>query len=264
MPELAEVEFYRKKWDPGLGRPVRKVLIHPGARVFRGTDTAALGRLLTGTRLLASHVHGKQMLFQFDRAWLGVHLGMTGEMAAADPGYHPLAHDHLVLHLDRTSLVFRDPRMFGRVTLHPGREVPPFWRNLPPSVTSAAFTFPSVARFLQRRSRTPVKAVLLMQEQFPGIGNWMADEILWRAGIHPSTHAGRIDPEGQKKIWLETRRVARLALKVIGTDWSDPPDTWLFNHRWKDGGICPRDGTPLRRKEIGGRTTCWCPVCQPR
>jgi formamidopyrimidine-DNA glycosylase len=48
----------------------------------------------------------------------------------------------------------------------------------------------------------------------------------------------------------------------VSEDYSDPPTSWLFPHRWKSGGLCPRDGTKLLRAMVGGRTTAWCPQCQ--
>jgi formamidopyrimidine-DNA glycosylase len=119
-----------------------------------------------------------------------------------------------------------------------------------------------VEAFLQRRARSPIKAVLLMQECFPGIGNWMADEILWRARIHPSTEAGRV-ARAAKCVWDKVRWVTAGALRIVAQDYSDPPRSWLFPHRWRDGGTCPRDGTELKRDEVGGRTTAWCVECQP-
>ena len=67
MPELAEVEYARKLWDKGLRRPVLSVHLDAGKRVFRGTDTAALGKTLRGARLLGSEAHGKQLLFRFSK-----------------------------------------------------------------------------------------------------------------------------------------------------------------------------------------------------
>src|SRR2546428_14105476 len=87
MPELAEVEFYRRRWDAGVGRRIRRVSLHASCRVFRGTDASALVRSLEGARLVASTIHGKQMLFRFSRqGWLGLHLGMTGELRVEGAG----------------------------------------------------------------------------------------------------------------------------------------------------------------------------------
>jgi hypothetical protein len=56
--------------------------------------------------------------------------------------------------------------------------------------------------------------------------------------------------------------VARGAMRTIGRDWSDPPAGWLFRHRWRDGGSCPRCGAGLVRETLRGRTACHCPGCQ--
>ncbi|MDB3941321.1 hypothetical protein N9406_10165, partial [Verrucomicrobiales bacterium] len=97
-----------------------------------------------------------------------------------------------------------------------------------------------------------------------GIGNWMADEICWRLQIPPATRSGELTDEQLDAVWKITRQVSRDALRVIGDDWKTPPNSWLFNHRWKDGGNCPRRGcgTGLERADLRGRTTCWCPQCQ--
>jgi len=87
----------------------------------------------------------------------------------------------------------------------------------------------------------------------------MADEILWRAGIHPARRAGELSAGERRRLHRETRWVCRRVLETVGVDWSSPPKTWLFPHRWRDGGTCPRTGVALVRETIGGRTTCWSP-----
>jgi formamidopyrimidine-DNA glycosylase len=272
MPELAEVEFFRKRWaQAATGQRVMRVEVHPGAKVFRGAKPAAIKRALTGAKFLSSETQAKQMLFRFSGdAWLGLHLGMSGELEVKSPGYVPQKHDHLVLTTAKHTLVFSDPRMFGRVQFHHGPTPPAWWTRIAPAILSDEFTVPVVAAFLKRRARAPIKAVLLMQERFPGIGNWMADEILWRATIHPRRLAGSLTPAEIKVLWRECRRVCRLALDTIaGRGTYLPPDlnthipqTWLFRHRWEMGGTDPRTGTPLAHAEIGGRTTCWSPARQ--
>ncbi|MFT3829638.1 MAG: DNA-formamidopyrimidine glycosylase family protein [Opitutaceae bacterium] len=272
MPELAEVEFFRRQWNPGLGRRIVAVEIHARARVFRGAAPAVLERALRGATFLSSTAAAKHLLFRFSgEAWLGLHLGMSGALAARPADSPADKHDHLVLRTAEHALVFTDPRMFGRVDLHRGAEPPPWWAKLAPPLLSPSFTARAVAEFLHRRARAPLKAVLLQQERFPGIGNWMADEILWRAALHPRRAAGSLTPAEIRTLWRECRRVARLALDTIaGRTAADTPpslniripDTWLFNHRWRDGGRCPRTGAPLVREEIAGRTTCWSPARQ--
>ncbi|MGB0409760.1 MAG: Fpg/Nei family DNA glycosylase [Opitutales bacterium] len=264
MPELAEVEYYRKQWLPGHGQEVASVRLQAEKRVFREADTAALKAKLIGQALTHSETHGKQMLFIFGgRHWLGVHLGMTGRTCMEDGNYAPAQHDHLVLKMrSGIQLVFSDPRMFGRIRFASGGDAPEWWAGLPPAVLSDAFTLDYMRAFLARRARAPLKAVLLMQETFPGVGNWMADEILWRCRIHPAARAGALGPKKCIELFDTVREVCEDAMRVIGTNWGRPPDRWLFNHRWKDGGSCPATGKPLRRREIGGRTTCWSPAWQ--
>jgi len=264
MPELAEVEYFRKIWDAGLKQKVTSVSLHRGKRVFRGSDTDRLVEKLTGAQLAASSSHGKQMLFAFSGGgWLGVHLGMSGQLSVEPADYEPGRHDHLVLAQKQQSLVFHDPRMFGRVRFDDSKDPPAWWRALPPAVTTPEFSAKLVREFLEGHPRLPLKAALLLQEGFPGIGNWMADEILWQSRLHPKRKAGEIDAEETRKIHRHTRHIATVSLETIGEDFSDPPKSWLLHYRWKKKGNCPRCQNVLHHATIGGRTTCWCAHCQP-
>jgi len=264
MPELAEVLYFSHQWARGKGARIRHVSLHPRARVFRRSQPDQLAKLLTGALFLDAETHGKQILFRFSgRTWLAVHLGMTGELLAREPGPPPHPHEHLVLHQKDRDLVFRDPRMFGEIRAGQSRGLPAWWKELPPQPTHRAFTRDWMREHFARHARAPVKAVLLRQECFPGIGNWMADEILWRARIHPSRRAGSLQPRETSTLHRMTVEVCRDALRVIGRNWGTPPDSWLFNHRWKDGGRCPRTGASLVRETLAGRTTCWSPARQP-
>ena len=272
MPELAEVEFYRKRWhQAAVGKRVVRILTHDTKKLLRELDLPAFRRALVGATLESSEAAAKQMLFRFSGdVWLGIHLGMSGELSVASPDHGAGKHDHLVLVTEHHALVFNDPRMFGSIDFHVGREPPRWWQRIAPALRSKEFTVTAVAEFLQRRRRAPIKAVLLMQERFPGIGNWMADEILWRAAIHPRRLAGSLAPAEVRTLWRECRTVARQALDAIaGRGNKLPADlnvgiprSWLFRHRWRPGGRCPRTGKPLAHATIGGRTTCWSPARQ--
>ena len=264
MPELAEVEYYRRRWAVAEGSRVEQVFLHAGKRVFRGVDTAALVAGLFGEPMEEARAHGKQMYYRFGkRHWLGVHLGMTGKLFCVGAETAAERHDHLRLVLDcGRVLVFRDSRMFGRILYAVGEEHPEWLQGLPPEVLSDGFTFERMDAFFDRRGRAPIKGVLLMQEVFPGVGNWMADEILWRARVAPMVPAGQIGRGKRREIFVRLEEVCRDALRVIAPDWPKPPDDWLFNHRWRDGGRCPQTGRSLRREPVGGRTTCWSPAWQ--
>jgi formamidopyrimidine-DNA glycosylase len=263
MPELAEVEYFRKRWDAGLGERIVAVQLHGEKRIFRGADVRAIERQLVRQKLLRSKARGKQMLFEFSGDnWLGIHLGMSGKLRMETAKFHPAKHDHVVLQQKKRALVFSDARQFGRVRFHHGKETPVWWEVSAPEIHSREFTKSSMREFVRRHVRAPIKAVLLLQKGFPGVGNWMADEILWRARIAPRTRTGKLSEEKLEALWRTTRFVARAALKTIGQDFSDPPKNWLLHERWNPGGRCPSDGTTLRRATIGGRTTAWCPMCQ--
>lgn len=267
MPELAEVEYYRKQWDAGIGGTVLRVQTHPKVRLFREARARDVVAALTGRQLRGSRAHGKQLLMEFSPgAWLALHLGMTGSLRTAVAGHEAGPHDHLVLSLERVALVFTDPRQFGKIRLDlvEGSDPPQWWRDLPPQPLERGFTKEAVGHFLKRFPRTPLKTLLLDQRGFPGIGNWMADEICWRLRVPPQRPAGSLDEAEIARLWREVRHVCRVALETVGKDWSDPPSHWLMTHRWRDGGHCPRAGChrPLRRASLRGRTTCWCPHCQ--
>lgn len=263
MPELAEVEYYRRQWDPGLGQKIVRIRLHSKKRTFRGSNTRSLVREVTGARLLGSESWGKQMMFEFSGGnWIGVHLGMTGKLRVAPAGFRPEKHDHLVLHQAKRALVFRDARLFGRIRFHHGKSAPDWWRAGGPDIGSELFGREFFDAFLARHARAPVKAVLLLQKGFAGIGNWMADEILWRAKIAPRRKASSFSSTERARLFRETRFIAAESLRLISPEFGDAPGDWLIHQKWKRNGICPRHRTPLRKAMIGGRTTAWCSLCQ--
>src|SRR6266513_140303 len=158
MPELAEVEWYRKQWNPARGDEIVDVRLHPRNRVFRGTNARALQESLVGEKLLNSGVRGKRMLFQFSGdSWLGIHLGMTGKIRVESASFRPNKHDHLVLYQRERALVFTDSRQFGRVRFYHGSDKPDWWKSDVPEIMSPAFNQKFVDQFLDRHRRAPIK-----------------------------------------------------------------------------------------------------------
>jgi formamidopyrimidine-DNA glycosylase len=275
MPELAEVEWFRKQWNPGIGHEIIDVKAHSRKYVFRGTDGNALRRNLIGQKLLRSQRSGKQMLFEFSgnnpemigpreniRSWLGIHLGMTGKTHIERAAFRPAKHDHLVLVQRAHTLVFTDPRQLGQVRFDHGRAEPDWWRNRPPEIDTPGFDQKFFNDFLDRHRKAPIKAALLMQGGFAGVGNWMADEILWRAKVLPSKRINKLTSRERSAIFRTTRWVVRRSLETLGENFSDPPRNWLIHQKWKRGGICPIHRTSLRHATVAGRTTAWCAKCQ--
>jgi formamidopyrimidine-DNA glycosylase len=203
------------------------------------------------------------MLFKFSGGlWLGIHLGMTGKIHVESANYRPAKHDHLVLFQHERALVFTDSRQFGRVRFYHHANEPDWWKSDAPEIISSEFDQKFLDHFLDRHRKAPIKAVLLIQHGFPGIGNWMADEILWRAKVLPSKRTGKLTERERAAIFHATKFVVRRSLKTLGKDFSDPPRNWLIHQKWKRDGICPKHRTPLRHATVAGRTTAWCTRCQ--
>ena len=262
MPELAEVEAYRRLWDCGRGAVVQRVALHDQVRIFRTTNAAAI-RSLVGSKFQHSEARGKLMLFRFSGGrWLGIHLGMSGELHVEGAEFQPAKHDHLVVYQKNRALVFTDPRQFGSVRAHVGKEAPDWWQSLAPDILSKQFTLEYMTGFLRRHGRLPIKGTLLLQSGFSGVGNWMADEILWRAWVNPRRKTGRLRGDQVLQLWDQTRTVCRVALARIVEGDCEPPKGWLFHQRWSGKGKCPRDGSPLKRVTVAGRTSAWCVKCQ--
>ncbi|MEM8953583.1 MAG: DNA-formamidopyrimidine glycosylase family protein [Verrucomicrobiota bacterium] len=280
MPELAEVEFSRRQWNPGIGKKILRLALHPKTRIFRDTFPARLRRNLLHQSLTASRSHGKRLFFSFgpgsksNLQHLEIHLGMAGRLECRPPKHTPAKHDHFVLYQKNQTLVFNDYRQFGRLLLYEGHSAP--WSNLPPEPHAPAFTQKHLRAILTRHPKLPIKALLLDQSAFPGVGNWMADEILWRARLRPNIPAAQIDAN---QLLKQLRFVCKGALKYVADQpakhpsnklahhtepptWGRPPKSWLFQHRWSDDLSCPRCHTPLVREKLRARTACFCPKCQ--
>jgi len=192
MPELAEVEYFRKQWDCGIGQRIARVALNGGKRIFRGAAPDRIAQVCVARRCWVRRRAETDRTSLFQACVARRASRMTGKLHTAAADFTPGKHDHLVLFQRRQALVFSDPRMFGRIRFHLGKDVPRWWSDLPPAVMSREFTASKLRAILQRRARAPLKALLLMQEFFPGVGNWMADEILWQARLHPRVMAGSL------------------------------------------------------------------------
>ena len=259
MPELTEVESYRRLAESVVGRTVTKVSAPDAWFIKGGADGRAVRRALKGHRVTAARRIGKLMLLDFEDApTLGVRFGMTGTLivdgvAGTDeliyaPRYYNPKWDRFALGFpDGGSLVVNDPRRLGGIQLDPDVS------HLGPDAASIT---PAALASALRGSTAPLKARLLDQSRVAGVGNLIADEVLWRAGLSPLRPAGSLSP-------AELRRLHRHLMRTIGdlTDRGGSHMGDLMEERLP-GGLCPRDGTELVRSTVGGRTSWWCPTHQ--
>lgn len=256
MPELPEVERARALIaERALGRRVAAV-DDADTYVCRPHQPGEIAAALTGRTLTAAHRQGKSMWLETDGGdgpTLGLHLGMAGRIvvdgdSAGDPA--PGTHvnpvwDRFALRFDDGgALILRDRRRLGRAVLEPRLD------HLGPD---AAEIGRDAFRERVGRGDAPLKARIMDQTALAGVGNLLADEALWRAGLSPLRPAGSLDDEELDRLRRCIRAAIRDALRLGGVHTGE-----LIEHRVR-GGRCPRCGAELRRAAVGGRTTYWCP-----
>ena len=259
MPELPDVEgFGRTLAERATGRTVRRVLVtDPG--ILRNTSATTLDRALRGHRFEQPQRHGKWLVARTDGPAVLFHFGMTGELAWGPGAEGRHRHDRVIFVLDRGELRYRDMRKLRGLWLaHDEEEIAALLRPLgPDALTVSRRAFHHVLR----RRRGQVKAVLMNQEVLAGVGNLLADEVLWHARVHPSARVEDLSDADLDRVHRELRRVLKESLRH---DRVPPLRGWLLRVRGHPGAACPRCGSPLHRSEVGGRTTYSCPRCQPQ
>jgi formamidopyrimidine-DNA glycosylase len=294
VPEAAEVAVAAAQLHRiAAGRELRALdVTHP--RTVRHTDPAGVSSL-AGRRIEAVHRHGKWIVVAFagSEDALGIHLRMSGQLLVAEPGTpHPDRHVHATLALspdpdlfwptdspacggirrpergvqERGVVVwFRDPRTFGELRVLPGGRPPGAPDLFDPGVTGASL------HALAARRRAAVKAVLLDQQRVvAGIGSYLADEALHRAGIDPTAPAGELATSAWERILVAARAIATDSMAAGGVTLEDEgwvdlwgrPGTYADELRVHARRTCAACGTPTGAAVVGGRSARWCPRCQ--
>ncbi|MCL2582542.1 MAG: hypothetical protein FWE35_08825 [Streptosporangiales bacterium] len=261
MPELPEVESARSVIErAALDRKIASVDDTDGY-VCRPHLAGQIASALTGTTLTSAHRRGKSLWCDTDRGpVLGIHLGMSGKIVITDSdggetdggdywkrGRAAGDYRHTRFSLtfaDGGTLRLVDPRRLGRVRLDPS-----FSDLGPDAGTISADEFTAALR----RGHAPLKARLLDQHVLAGVGNLLADEIAWRAGVNPARTVDTLTGPERDKLYQAVRGSVADAIRDGGVH-----TLTLMTHR-TPGGHCPRDGAELRRGKVGGRTTFWCP-----
>jgi formamidopyrimidine-DNA glycosylase len=260
VPEILEVELYRGLATKALRRPIAAVWMVDSRYGRRGTTQRRLAAALVGHQFTGARRRGKLLLLDSDGGpTLGVRFGMTGGLVVDGAQaldrllYGPGVFDDQwvrarVSFADGGHLLLHDPRRFGSLELAPNEG------RLGPDALS--ITRPQLAQALAigagRTAAAPLKARMLDQERVAGIGNLLADEMLWRADLDPERRSPLTDAE-LRQLHTALRATLRQLGRRGGSHMGE-----LMEQRVA-GGRCPRDGTALRRSTVGGRTTYWCP-----
>ena len=274
MPELPEVEAARVvAARVAAGRRITEVWC-AGDSIVLEASPARLRQALLSRRVWGAGRHGKHLWLELDRRpWPVVHFGMSGGLYTPGRGVRLRASGtrdwrtdwpprftklRLAFH-DGGELAIADPRRLGRIRLrHDPRHEPPIsllgfdaFRELPPPRRFLALLGARAA---------PIKALLLDQTFAAGVGNWVADEVLYQAGIDPRRPARALSPDDGRRLRAAIRAVLTRAVRA-GAASERYPRTWLFHHRWERNTVTAR-GEPIRHDTVGGRTTAWVPAVQ--
>ncbi len=263
MPELPEVESVVRTVRPRVvGRQVRRVLLTRDdyATPANFAWSGLVGSIIDGVRR-----RGKRILIDTSRGGVLVHLGMTGRLTVADPREPVAKHTHARFDLGEIEMRLCDPRRFGR--LH--------WLGASADdadVGPEPLTLPAAGLATRlKKTKRAVKVALLDQKLLAGLGNIYVDEALHAAGIHPRQAASSVDRQQVGRLSGAIKRVLRRAIDAGGStlrDYVDAdgnPGAFQKLHRVyaRAGEPCRRCRTPIARVVLGGRSTHFCPQCQP-
>ena len=273
MPELPEVETIRRDLEPLiLGRRITNVDVDPATiHLLVGAPIETLRENLIGRTIEAVRRRGKYLMLGLDDGrWLVIHLRMTGRLIWRTREAPDEQYQRAKIELDNGyDLRWSDLRKFGTWRLH--ESAAEVIDKLGPEPIDAALTLKIFRERLANRTAA-VKAVLLDQRRFAGLGNIYVDEALYEAGIRPDTPAGMLSPAAIKRLFASSRSVLERGIENRGASFKDyvdgqgePGSQHMHVHVFRrTGKPCYACGSEIRRTIVGGRSTHWCPKCQPK
>lgn len=295
MPEIAEVARIAHFLNTYVvGKKIAKAIAVDDQIVYgkAGTSSSTFEKALAGREVVSAGSQGKYFWMTLDKPPHPVmHFGMTGwihikgRQTAYSKYLKKLKPEFAELwpprfwkfHLetegeDKIQVAFTDPRRLARIRLVdcPGdkiRSYSPLVENGPDPVIDHPETFNEDFFIGKLQSkRVPIKSLLLDQAVVSGIGNWVGDEVLYHARIHPEHYSNELSESQMKALYRAVRDVCQRAVDVLGES-EEFPDDWLFHYRWGKGkateGVLP-NGTKLAFVTVGGRTSCYAPSLQKK
>jgi formamidopyrimidine-DNA glycosylase len=264
MPELPDVESARRRAARILvGRRIAAVATTEDRLVYAGVSPRRFAAALTGRRVVAVRRKGKHLWLELDqRPWPLFHFGMTGSFEIyRAPHARPRFWKVELTTEEGVCLAMPDARRFGRIRLQQVPEAESPLRDLGFDPLLALPGAAALGRALARR-RAPIKAVLLDQGVFAGVGNWIADEVLFQARISPRRPAADLRPPEVRRLRSRLRAIVVRAV-AVDADSDRFPRSWLFHYRWgRDEGARTSRAERIVHEIIGGRTTAWVPTRQ--
>ncbi|XP_028779149.1 formamidopyrimidine-DNA glycosylase isoform X3 [Neltuma alba] len=304
MPELPEVEAARRAVEDNcIGKKIKKAIIADDSKVIDGVSRSEFEASLLGKTIVAARRKGKNMWLELDSPpFPSFQFGMSGAIyikgvavttykrsAVNDEDEWPSKYSKFFVELDDgLELSFTDKRRFARVRLlNDPTSVPPI-SELGPDALLEPMTLEELTESLQKK-KTEIKALLLDQSFISGIGNWVADEVLYQAKIHPRQTASSLSKENCSALHKCIKEVIQYAVELdadscrfplewlfhfrwgkkpgeinveVGADSSQYPAGWIFHSREKKPGKAFVDGKKIDFITAGGRTTAYVPELQ--
>lgn len=279
MPELPEVESVRRIMERVLkGRRIAKAEVVPDDIMQFGQNPLTIQEALEGKLVTAVGRHGKYWWLELEeKPWLYGHLGMSGwirelgapTMRLKEHGNAPLDDEtgrprflKLLLETEEGGrIAFTDGRRLGRMWLSSDPTQDDRLTKLGPDAYTALPELDALIAILKKR-KAPLKALLLDQGIFAGVGNWIADETLYHARLSPKRLGSSLTPKEVTQLRKALVDVLDHAVRV-DADYEQFPENWLFHHRWGGSkGTEFIDGKQIVREPVGGRTTAWVPEIQ--
>ena len=277
MPELPEVEAARKRVHATcLGHVIAQVEVADDTKVYDNETPENVKKIICGKKIVGTHRKGKYFWLEFDQGpCLTFHLGMTGNISIDGIPSHkykgfktdcetwpPRFWKMDVLFDNGMKLAYTDPRRFGKIRINqdPILEAPINKLGFDPLLE-----MPSLKQFVELipNRRAPIKAVLLDQTFAAGIGNWVADEILYQSRIHPEQPCNSLSTA---QMALMHTTINEVITKACDWDanYEDYPQDWIFHHRWRKQAGAKVDGKAITFITCGGRTTAFVPSVQKK
>lgn len=253
MPELPEVQVMRNYFEEvTLQKAITAVTFHDSLNKVFKSSKSELTEYLVGHSILETNRLGKYLFARLSSGkWLHLHFGMTGYLEVFRSEQLPRFTRFVIEFEDGDKLAFKDSRKFGVIQIVDDPDE--FQKNQKIGDDLLKISFDKFKTGLSRRS-IAVKAALLDQKLVAGIGNWMADEMLFNCGIHPEKSCKDLRDEEIKKLLNSGKSIAKEAIEV-DTHYGDFPAHFFVNYR-KEGAIHPDyPNSPVKGMRVGGRGT---------
>ncbi|SHJ27456.1 DNA-(apurinic or apyrimidinic site) lyase [Hymenobacter daecheongensis DSM 21074] len=270
MPELPEVETYRRFLNEVILHQAIVALEVRDAHVL-GTPEDVLRENLVGRQVTATRRIGKNCFLELSSGQvLALHFGMSGDVGAYRHDHDAPRFTRVALHLaDGLRVAFIDPRKFGRIRLTESVAHYQQAKKLGPDALDVTAT-----QLQQRLSpkKTILKPLLLDQSITAGLGNWIVDEVLFQAKIHPERRANTLVTAEFEALHAAIQLVLTTAISHEATYRHFPASFLIHARGWDESAtpgtekhlFCPKHSkTKIAKSYVGGRATYVCPRCQP-